>query len=42
MSRAKVVVEEGVVRVVTVGIQGPPAGDGASTAYVKPESCHLP
>jgi hypothetical protein len=33
MSRAKVVVEEGVVRVVTVGIQGPP-GVGISQAYV--------
>jgi hypothetical protein len=33
MSRNKVVVEEGVVRVVTVGIQGPP-GVGISQAYV--------
>jgi hypothetical protein len=36
MSRNKVVVEEGVVRVITVGIQGPPGatGGGADTAYV--------
>lgn len=33
MSRNKVVVEEGVVRVITVGIQGPP-GVGISQAYV--------
>ena len=33
MSRAKVIIEEGVVRVVTVGIQGPP-GVGISQAYV--------
>jgi hypothetical protein len=33
MSRNKVVVEEGVVRIVTVGIQGPP-GVGISQAYV--------
>jgi hypothetical protein len=34
MSRNKVVVEESVVRVVTVGIQRPPGAGGASTAYV--------
>jgi hypothetical protein len=36
MSRNKVVVEEGVVRIITVGIQGPPGatGVGADTAYV--------
>ncbi len=37
MSRAKVVIEESVVRVVTVGIQGPPGAPGAggaTTAYV--------
>jgi hypothetical protein len=33
MSRNKVVVEEGVVRVVTIGIQGPP-GVGISQQYV--------
>jgi hypothetical protein len=33
MSRAKVIVEESVVRVVTVGIQGP-AGAGISQVYV--------
>src|SRR4051794_16822841 len=33
MSRAKVIIEESVVRVVTVGIQGPP-GVGISQAYV--------
>jgi hypothetical protein len=33
MSRNKVVIEEGVVRVITVGIQGPP-GVGISQAYV--------
>jgi hypothetical protein len=33
MSRAKVIIEESVVRVVTVGIQGPP-GVGISKQYV--------
>jgi hypothetical protein len=33
VSRAKVIIEEGVVRVVTVGIQGPP-GVGISQQYV--------
>jgi hypothetical protein len=34
MSRNKVVVEEGIVRIITVGIQGPPGADGAGIAYV--------
>lgn len=34
MSRMTVTVEESRVRVATVGIQGPPGGDGAGIAYV--------
>ena len=34
MSRNKVIVEQSVVRIITVGIQGPPGAGGATQAYV--------